>query len=73
MKFNRIIKIYPSHKNIDYVYYMRAVSYFEQISGENFDGKSNEEAKKKKMMGGGKVHKKMYAMGGGIRKAQTYG
>ena len=28
---------------------------------------------KKKMMGGGKVHKKMYAKGGGIRKAQTYG
>ena len=25
---------------------MRAISYFEQISGENFDGKSNEEAKK---------------------------
>ncbi len=45
-KFDRIIKIYPSHKNIDYVYYMRAVSYFEQISGENFDGKSNIEAKK---------------------------
>ena len=45
-KFNRIIKIYPSHKNIDYAYYMRAVSYFEQISGENFDGKSNIEAKK---------------------------
>ena len=46
-KFNRIIKIYPSHKNIDYAYYMRAVSYFEQISGENFDGESNKEAKKK--------------------------
>ena len=45
-KFNRIIKVYPSHKNIDYAYYMRAVSYFEQISGENFDGKSNIEAKK---------------------------
>ena len=45
-KFNRVIKIYPSHKNIDYVYYMRAVSYFEQISGENFDGKNNMEAKK---------------------------
>tara|TARA_B100002052_G_scaffold294430_1_gene319177 strand:- start:151 stop:981 length:831 start_codon:yes stop_codon:yes gene_type:complete len=45
-KFNRIIKIYPSHKNIDYAYYMRAVSYFEQISGENFDGRSNREAKK---------------------------
>jgi len=44
-KFNRIIKIYPSHKNIDYAYYMRAISYFEQISGENFDGKSNKEAK----------------------------
>ena len=29
--------------------------------------------KKKKMMGGGKVHKKMYAMGGGMRKARTYG
>ena len=29
--------------------------------------------KKKKMMGGGKVNKKMYAMGGGMRKAQTYG
>jgi hypothetical protein len=28
---------------------------------------------KKKMMGGGKVHKKMYAMGGGMRKAKTYG
>ena len=28
---------------------------------------------KKKMMGGGKVHKKMYAKGGGIRKAKTYG
>ena len=45
-KFNMLIKTYPSHKNIDYVYYMRAVSYFEQISGENFDGKSNKEAKK---------------------------
>ena len=45
-KFNRIIKVYPSHKNIDYAYYMRAVSYFEQISGENFDGRSNREAKK---------------------------
>ena len=45
-KFNRIIKIYPSHKNIDYAYYMRAISYFEQIAGENFDGKSNTEAKK---------------------------
>ena len=45
-KFNRIIKIYPSHKNIDYAYYMKAISYFEQISGENFDGKSNKEAKK---------------------------
>ena len=26
-KFDRIIKLYPSHKNIDYSYYMRALCY----------------------------------------------
>ena len=30
-KFNKIIKRYPSHKNIDYAYYMRAMCYYEQI------------------------------------------
>ncbi len=40
-KFNRIIQKYPSHKNIDYVYYMKAICYFEQISHEELDNNSN--------------------------------
>ena len=43
-KFDRIIKKYPSHKNIDYAYYMRALCYFEQIKHESLDGKNNQEA-----------------------------
>jgi outer membrane protein assembly factor BamD len=43
-KFNKIIKLYPSHKNIDYAYYMRAISYFEQIVNEELDGMKNQEA-----------------------------
>lgn len=43
-KFDRIIKKYPSHKSIDYVYYMRAMCYFEQIKHEALDGKNNQEA-----------------------------
>ena len=43
-KFDRIIKKYPSHKNIDYAYYMRAMCYFEQIKHEALDGKNNQEA-----------------------------
>ena len=43
-KFDRIIKKYPSHKNIDYAYYMRALCYFEQIKHEALDGKNNQEA-----------------------------
>ena len=42
--FNKIIQKYPSHKNIDYVYYMRAVAYFEQIEKENLDGNNNFQA-----------------------------
>ena len=42
--FNKIIQKYPSHKNIDYVYYMRAISYFEQIEKENLDGNNNFQA-----------------------------
>ena len=37
-KFNRIINNYPSHKNLDYAYYMRAMCYFEQIENEYLDG-----------------------------------
>ena len=43
-KFNRIIQKYPSHKNIDYVYYMRAICYFEQISHEELDSNNNLQA-----------------------------
>ena len=40
-KFSRIINKYPSLKNIDYVYYMKALCYYEQISHEGLDGKNN--------------------------------
>ena len=40
-KFSRIINKYPSLKNIDYVYYMKALCYYEQISHEDLDGKNN--------------------------------
>ena len=41
IKFTKLIKKYPSLKNIDYVYYMRALCYYEQISHEGLDGKYN--------------------------------
>ena len=40
-KFNRILKKYPSHKNLDYVYYMKAICYYEKISDEQLDGSFN--------------------------------
>ena len=40
-KFSKIIIKYPSLKNIDYVYYMKALCYYEQISQEGLDGKNN--------------------------------
>tara|TARA_Y100001970_G_C14210937_1_gene846866 strand:+ start:408 stop:1223 length:816 start_codon:yes stop_codon:yes gene_type:complete len=43
-KFNKLINSYPSHKNIDYVYYMRAICYFEQITNESLDGTNNTDA-----------------------------
>ena len=46
LKFNRIIARYPSHKNIDYAYYMRAICYFEQIENEELDGNNNIQALK---------------------------
>ena len=33
-KLNRIINRYPSHKNIDYAYYLKAICNFEQIENE---------------------------------------
>ena len=43
-KLNRIISRYPSHKNIDYAYYMKAICNFEQIENEYLDGSYNTEA-----------------------------
>ena len=40
-KFDRIINNYPSLKNIDYVYYMKAMCYYEQITHEGLDGENN--------------------------------
>ena len=41
-KFDKVIKLYPSHKNIDYAFYMRAMCYFEQIENEELDGLNNQ-------------------------------
>ena len=41
-QFSRIINKYPSLKNIDYVYYMKALCYYEQISHEGLDGTFND-------------------------------
>ena len=43
-KLNRIINRYPSHKNIDYAYYLKAICNFEQIESEYLDGSYNTEA-----------------------------
>ena len=41
LQFDRIINKYPSHKNLDYVYYMRAMCNYEQIAHEGLDGEFN--------------------------------
>ncbi len=41
LKFTKLIRKYPSLKNIDYVYYMKALCYYEQISHEGLDGEYN--------------------------------
>ena len=43
-KFDRVINRYPSHKNIDYAYYMKAMCFFEQIENEYLDGNNNMKA-----------------------------
>lgn len=42
LKFNRIIDKYPSHKNLDYVYYMVGMCNYEQIANHELDGQYNE-------------------------------
>ena len=43
---NRFIKIYPKHPQIDYAYYLLAISYYEQIVDEKKDSNSIQQAKK---------------------------
>ena len=43
-KYNRVMQKYPSHKNIDYVFYIKAMCYFEQISHEELDSNNNRKA-----------------------------
>ena len=45
-EIQRFIKIYPKHKNLDYAYYLLAVSYYEQIVDEKKDLKSILNARK---------------------------
>jgi outer membrane protein assembly factor BamD len=44
-ELTRFIKIYPKHKNLDYVYYLRGLSYYEQIVDEKKDLQSIVKAK----------------------------
>ena len=41
-QFEKIINKYPSLKNLDYVYYMRALCSYEQITHHGLDGEYNE-------------------------------
>ena len=42
LKFKRIVKKYPSHNRLDYLYYMIAICNYEQISSHQLDGQYNE-------------------------------
>ena len=44
-ELTRFIKVYPQHKNLDYVYYLLGVSYYEQIVDETKDLQSIIKAK----------------------------
>ena len=44
-ELDRFLKVYPKHKNLDYVYYLLAISYFEQIVDEKKDLQSIIKAK----------------------------
>jgi outer membrane protein assembly factor BamD len=45
-ELNRFVRIYPKHKNLDYAYYLLAISYYEQIVDEKKDLRSILNAKK---------------------------
>ncbi|WP_435150458.1 outer membrane protein assembly factor BamD [Candidatus Pelagibacter bacterium nBUS_44] len=44
-ELDRFLKVYPKHKNLDYVYYLIAISYYEQIVDEKKDLQSIIKAK----------------------------
>ena len=46
IKFERMISKYPSHKDLDYIYYMRAMCNYEQITHHGLDGNFNDLALK---------------------------
>ena len=41
LKLDKIIQRYPSYKDMDYVYYMKAICYYEQFENPELDGKNN--------------------------------
>jgi outer membrane protein assembly factor BamD len=45
-EINRFIQVYPKHKNLDYAYYLLAITYYEQIVDEKKDLQSILDAKK---------------------------
>ena len=45
-ELDRFIKIYPKHKNLDYAYFLLAISYYKQIVDEKKDLQSITKAKK---------------------------
>ena len=45
-ELDRFIKVYPFHENLDYAYYLLAISYYEQIVDEKKDLQSISNAKK---------------------------
>ena len=45
-ELERFLKVYPSHKDLGYVYYMLAICYYEQIVDETKDLQSITEAQK---------------------------
>ena len=42
LNFKKITNKYPSHKDLDYVYYMRALCSYEQLNNAQLDGINNE-------------------------------
>ena len=46
LNYNKIINKYPSHKDLDYIYYMVAMCNYEQLQNEGLDGYYNDLALK---------------------------